>query len=432
MQKAAPLRSQIPAMYERGLSTRQIGREVGLSYHTVRSELLKAGVALRDHKDSAKRLPAEEVEKRKALSKLYESGMSIRQVSEETGMSAGVVASWLKRHGGALRSSAEGAALQGHTRNIPSREQLPEMYARGMSVNEIARAVGLSRGATHSILKVRGVEFRHQTESKRLVRIRYQAARQAEKQIQFEADQKARIEAETRGWSSIDKLNDEAWLRDQIRGNTMERIAEGLGCSPRAVTYACRRYGIVSPWARSEYQRLRAKEANFGNKHGAGSKRTPEQKARMSAAAIGKRGTNLGRKFTEEHKEKIRQSNLGQKRTPEARARMRAARMNVVLPVQDTLPERMMQEELRSRGVEFTTHAKLFGLPDIFLSPRTCVFVDGDYWHNRPDIAAKDVKVNRILREKGYTVLRYWEKDIKASASACVDNLLQEINENQT
>lgn len=76
--------------------------------------------------------------------------------------------------------------------------------------------------------------------------------------------------------------------------------------------------------------------------------------------------------------------------------------------------------------------SKLPGRPDfVFPQLKTAVFVDGCFWHGcpkhgtRPKTNAKfwrekiarnrarDRRVNRLLRAKGWTVLRIWEHELK-------------------
>lgn len=55
--------------------------------------------------------------------------------------------------------------------------------------------------------------------------------------------------------------------------------------------------------------------------------------ARMSEATTGERNHNYGQHFSEEHKQKIADSNKGKKRTPETRANIRKAREKAVLQI---------------------------------------------------------------------------------------------------
>lgn len=66
----------------------------------------------------------------------------------------------------------------------------------------------------------------------------------------------------------------------------------------------------------SEQTRLKMSQARKGKKF------TNEHKAKISAASIGKPGTNTGKKFTEEHKAKISSSNLGKIFSIESRKKM--------------------------------------------------------------------------------------------------------------
>jgi very-short-patch-repair endonuclease len=78
----------------------------------------------------------------------------------------------------------------------------------------------------------------------------------------------------------------------------------------------------------------------------------------------------------------------------------------------NTKPERLMQSLLTTNNIIFKTHVALFGLPDIFISPNLCIFVDGNYWHTQPKALIRDSIVNDTLGKQGYIVLRLWEKDI--------------------
>lgn len=146
---------------------------------------------------------------------------------------------------------------------------------------------------------------------------------------------------------------------------------------------------------------------------------TDEQREAQRQRKIGKKLPP----FTAEHKEKLRQSNIGQKRGPETIAKIKINRARQILPLKDTLPERMVQEELTKRGIAFEKHKPIDGQPDVFIEPNICVFVDGDYWHNRPEAIRRDKITSAILRRKGYRVFRIWEKDIKKSVSDCIDSL---------
>lgn len=89
--------------------------------------------------------------------------------------------------------------------------------------------------------------------------------------------------------------------------------------------------------------------------------------------------------------------------------------------------------------VGWRRHQRLPGLPDfVFRQARVAVFVDGCFWHGcrkhcrmpqanasywRRKISgnkARDHRVRRALSERGWTVLRIWEHDLKKDSDACV------------
>ena len=77
----------------------------------------------------------------------------------------------------------------------------------------------------------------------------------------------------------------------------------------------------------------------------------------------------------------------------------------------------------------------IMGRPDfVFRKARVAVFIDGDFWHGNPKKArvpksnaeywirkiernrARDRLVNRTLRATRWTVLRFWESDLRHEA----------------
>ena len=101
----------------------------------------------------------------------------------------------------------------------------------------------------------------------------------------------------------------------------------------------------------------------------------------------------------------------------------------------NTKPELAFRKALWKAGYRYRIDfKKLIGKPDIVLNKyKTVIFIDGDYWHgynweerkkkiktNRSFWIAKierniqrDREVNAALQRKGYTVFRFWEREIK-------------------
>mgnify|MGYP002525917784 CR=1 FL=1 len=131
--------------------------------------------------------------------------------------------------------------------------------------------------------------------------------------------------------------------------------------------------------------------------------------------------------------------------TPEQRRKnMQAIRSK------DTSIELRLRKALWERGIRYRkNYKKLIGKPDIAITKyRIAVFCDSDYWHgydwenrnqriksNReywiPKIErnmARDKEVNEVLERDGWTVLRFWEWQIKKQLDNCVDEILATVS----
>jgi DNA mismatch endonuclease (patch repair protein) len=99
----------------------------------------------------------------------------------------------------------------------------------------------------------------------------------------------------------------------------------------------------------------------------------------------------------------------------------------------DTLPERIVMQELKRRKIYFASHvSEIEGKPDIvFRRKKILVFIDSDFWHGHPKRCVmpksnveywkskiernrkRDKDVNRKLNLAGWKVIRIWEYDVK-------------------
>lgn len=122
--------------------------------------------------------------------------------------------------------------------------------------------------------------------------------------------------------------------------------------------------------------------------------------------------------------------------TPEQRSRNMSA-----IRGRDTSIEIMLRKELWHMGLRYRkNYAGLPGKPDIvFLGRKVAVFCDSRFWHgydwenrkhsigtNReywiPKIERnmeRDAEVNAELKTLGYTVIRFWDFEIKEDAKKC-------------
>ena len=113
----------------------------------------------------------------------------------------------------------------------------------------------------------------------------------------------------------------------------------------------------------------------------------------------------------------------------------------------DTKPELKLRKALWNLGYRYRKNVKkLPGKPDIvFRKAKLVVFVDGEFWHgfeweqkklkiktNRdfwiPKIERnmqRDAENNTSLSEKGWKVMRFWEKEIKSNLESCIDQVIK-------
>lgn len=114
----------------------------------------------------------------------------------------------------------------------------------------------------------------------------------------------------------------------------------------------------------------------------------------------------------------------------------------------DTLPERIIMDELNSRNISYIKHdSNLVGKPDIvFNREKVIVFIDSDFWHKHPDRftmpktnqeywinkieknVERDNKVTKDLIDAGWNVIRLWEFDIKHDKAVCLNKIFIAIN----
>lgn len=104
--------------------------------------------------------------------------------------------------------------------------------------------------------------------------------------------------------------------------------------------------------------------------------------------------------------------------------------------------EKLVQLELRTRGLRFQRHVRaLPGRPDIvFPREKLALFVDGDFWHGwrlpawehklspfwREKLRAnraRDRRNFRRLRSAGWCVIRLWQHQIRRDLDGCIGRI---------
>lgn len=130
--------------------------------------------------------------------------------------------------------------------------------------------------------------------------------------------------------------------------------------------------------------------------------------------------------------------------TPEQRRRNMQA-----IKSKDTTIELALRKALWGKGIRYRKNYKmLIGKPDIAITKyKLAVFCDSEYWHgydweNRsqriksdrerwiPKIErnmARDKEVNAALEAEGWTVIRFWKRQIRKELDKCVDEVMKII-----
>ena len=105
---------------------------------------------------------------------------------------------------------------------------------------------------------------------------------------------------------------------------------------------------------------------------------------------------------------------------------------------------------LRRSKIRYRSHPKIYGSPDFIVEGRLLLFCDGSFWHGRgwkklkarleagndpgywvkhiENNRKRDRKVNRVLRERGYAVLRFWDTDIRKRPEWCLERIVEALS----
>lgn len=111
----------------------------------------------------------------------------------------------------------------------------------------------------------------------------------------------------------------------------------------------------------------------------------------------------------------------------------------------DSAIELALRKELWNRGLRYRKNVKsIYGKPDIaFIGKKIAVFCDSEFWHGydweerKKDFKShqefwipkiernmeRDREVTERLESEGWTVLRFWGKQIKRDVVTCADEI---------
>jgi len=120
---------------------------------------------------------------------------------------------------------------------------------------------------------------------------------------------------------------------------------------------------------------------------------------------------------------------------------------------ENTGPEIKIRKMLFARDIRgYRIHFNIPGKPDlVFTKKKIAIFIDGCFWHKCPvcfqepetrkefwmkkiqSNVDRDKKVNAQLTDEGWTILRFWEHDVRKNPDAIVKRIaeiIEESNEN--
>ena len=113
----------------------------------------------------------------------------------------------------------------------------------------------------------------------------------------------------------------------------------------------------------------------------------------------------------------------------------------------NTGPEIKLRKLLFSNNIRgYRVHYNLPGKPDIvFIKKKIAIFIDGCFWHKCPvcfqepetrkefwmkkiqSNIDRDKKINKQLKDDGWTVLRFWEHDVRKKPYVIVQKISEMI-----
>lgn len=187
--------------------------------------------------------------------------------------------------------------------------------------------------------------------------------------------------------------------------------------------------GIPSPMKGRKLSEEHKRKISFAHK---GKTLSKETRRKMSEAQKGKPHpwARKGQPHSEETKRKLSLALKGHPVSDETREKIRKARLKQVIPKKDTSIEIALQKRFDALGIKYMRHLPICGIcqPDIvFPDKKVAVQCDGNYWHNYPHGTEKDKKQDKILRDNGWNVLRFWGSEIRENLDGCVEEILCKI-----
>jgi DNA mismatch endonuclease (patch repair protein) len=111
--------------------------------------------------------------------------------------------------------------------------------------------------------------------------------------------------------------------------------------------------------------------------------------------------------------------------------------------------EMKMKKALDDHSIEYKYQPKVCGKPDFIVEPKIAIFCDSSFWHGRnwrklklqlhegywqqhiSGNRKRDASVNHWLKKEGYTVLRFWNKDIEKDIESCLRKISDAVEKSE-
>jgi len=203
-------------------------------------------------------------------------------------------------------------------------------------------------------------------------------------------------------------------VEDYESGLSTYEVAKICGCGNATIRYIVLRNGHV----------LR----NYSDAQ-KGKKLSEITKRKIQEKTMGKNNHMFGKHIPDIVKKKMSISRKKYLENPEAMKMQREFILkrfqNYQGPFKDTKPELKMEEILIFLHIPYEKQFRVGNhLADFhLLDTNRLIEVDGDYWHGNPKKFStlnkiqlkqkeRDIKNDRVAKEKGFVILRFWENDI--------------------
>lgn len=115
----------------------------------------------------------------------------------------------------------------------------------------------------------------------------------------------------------------------------------------------------------------------------------------------------------------------------------------------NTKIEQVLGKAMWAKGLRYRKHCKdVFGKPDFcFKRKKIAIFCDSEFWHGKNYLEGeefktntdfwetkikrnieRDLEVNVYLENNGWTVIRFWGKEIERNTDVCSRIILEKFN----